>query len=93
LPLGSIIGNTFVSDAAANTVGAAPAEVVVVAGGLDAAVGATVGLEAVDDELLPHPAARATALTNVIATAARFSNGAPPSWARQDPSTILELWP
>lgn len=70
--LGSIIGNTFVSDAAANTVGREPEAAVVVLAGAEAAVdveaAALLGL--VELELLPDPQPTANAEIPIAAATA-----------------------
>ena len=97
--LGSICGNTFVSDAAASTVGTDPplSDDVLVAGvELDVvAAGEDVELEL--ELLLPQPAARADTATaistdqkrraqiDLITTMASLS-------ARQNPGTLTESW-
>jgi hypothetical protein len=68
--LASIIGNTFVSEAAARTVGAPAEAAVLVEGELVAAAAALdVVVELVFDELLPQPA------INSANPAARPTNG------------------
>jgi hypothetical protein len=68
--LGSIIGNTFVSDAAANTVGVEPPDAAVVEG--EVVVGAeVVALEVL--LLLPQPAAKAEIPIATSSAAARLA--------------------
>lgn len=96
--LGSICGNTFVSDAAANTVGTDPplSDDVLVAGvELDVAAGEDVEVEL--ELLLPQPAARAHTATaistdqnrpdqiDLITTMASLST-------RQNPGILTESW-
>jgi hypothetical protein len=66
--LGSIIGNTFVSDAAANTVGVEPPDAAVVEG--EVVVGAEVVALVL---LLPQPAAKAEIPITTSSAAARLA--------------------
>jgi hypothetical protein len=98
--LGSIIGNTFVSEAAANTVGVEPPDAAVVEG--EVVVGAeVVALEVL--LLLPQPAAKAEIPIVRSSAAARLggfelNNGSASSSMsrrrvrRQNPSRVLASW-
>jgi hypothetical protein len=96
--VGSICGNTFISDAAANTVGTDPplSDDVLVAG-VELDVAACEDVEVELELLLPQPAAMAHTATainidqnrrdqiDLITTMASLS-------ARQNPGTLTESW-
>jgi hypothetical protein len=97
---GSIIGNTFVSEAAASTIGFVP---LVAAAVVDDVVAADAEpADVVDEELeellLPHPAATAEMAAATIPAMARLragvlSNGTSTAAGRQDPGTLLGFCP
>jgi hypothetical protein len=86
LPFGSIVGNTFVNDAAASTVGADPPPLAVVVAGAEldvVAAGEDVELEVELELLLPQPAANADTATVIARTTIRraevgLTTGPPP---------------
>jgi hypothetical protein len=94
--LGSIIGNTFVSDAAAKTVGVEPPEAAAVLDDADVAGAALVELELLELPLLPQPTANAE--TPIVASTAatrppEFTlNNRTSSLAHQNPVTKTESW-